>query len=405
MVKSTLQGILGLDMGLGKTVIAIAIMCDLQCGRTIIVLPLQLLEQWRASILRFSTLTAKEVVIYHGSKRHSVCLDSGVRVVLTTYDVVRMEMKVSGSVLFTGFDCVIFDEAHRLRNRNTKSYGACQWLTKACRHRWLLSGTVIHNSINDLHALAELLGVGDSLGTTSQTAMQQWKQRYYYRLTKAEANLQLPPKVVVEHHLEFDRAHIEVYVDLFAEMKEVYQDYLSDGTQMNFSNLLGKILRLRQCCNHPDAMLTDQLYQVDRNHHTGQPSAKFQKILELIQASPSDDKILIFSQWGHSLKVLAQYLTEHGCTHLSYNGQMTLDDKNRTLDRFKTANTEQSMLITLTSGGVGLDLSFANHVILLDSWWNPALEEQASDRPCIESDKPSQWRSIDCICRAPSRNG
>lgn len=159
----------------------------------------------------------------------------------------------------------------------------------------------------------------------------------------------------------------------------MYEDYTSNPTQLNFSYLLVKVLRLRQCCNHSDAALDEKHYKMPSNRHDKQSSAKFNKIFEIIDSAPSSDKLIVFSQWEHSLHILGNRLRERGVSHLQYNGSFDISERNQTIQEFRTGE-KRVLLITLTSGGVGLDMSFANHVILLDSWWNQALEEQAIDR-------------------------
>ncbi len=379
--KKNNKGIIGIDMGLGKTVITISIICEQKYGKTIIILPLQLIEQWQLSIKKFSNIT--EVGIYHGSNRNLMDFDK-YRIILTTYDIVRLDMEDDLSLLNrsrTFFDCIILDEAHKIRNNETRTYRSCNLLGTNCASKWLLTGTVIHNNFEDFMSLACFLETEgfDRSDFNLQDLLQHWKNEYYYVLKKKDCVLSLPQKNITEHVLEFDDDHNSVYLETFNEVKEVYSDYLSNSTRMNFSHLLVKILRLRQCCNHPDSMLNDQLYGLGKNLHKNSYSAKFKKTVEIIQKTPYDDKILIFSQWSHSLSVLGKYLSENKIDYLQYNGSINIDKKNEILKVFREGNCK-ILLITITAGGVGLDLNFANHVIIMDSWWNPALEEQAIDR-------------------------
>jgi len=381
--QSISRGILGLDMGLGKTVTMISIICDRNYEKIIIALPLQLLEQWSQEIQKFSNLKKEDICVYQGPKRNMMNFTKH-RIILTTYDVIRVDMSDRTSILYQfrdQFDCIVLDEAHKIRNKETKTYESCYALGRYCESKWLLTGTVIHNQFEDFITLAGFLDVPDfnHKVINDQQLLQDWKKRYYYRLTKAQCHLQLPEKSLHEHHLEFDEEHWESYIDIFTEIKQIYADYVSNPTQLNFQCLLSKILRLRQCCNHPDAMLSEKFYRLEKNLHKNSHSAKFKKILEIINTSPIDDKILIFSQWEHSLTVLGKYLKENNVEYLEYNGNINIDTKNIILRKFKETSTKV-LLVTLTSGGVGLNLNFANHVIIMDSWWNPALEEQAIDR-------------------------
>jgi len=381
--RSTNCGIIGLEMGLGKTVITLAMICERNYRAIVVVLPLQILDQWRQSIMRFTNLNATEVCVFQGPRRKSMDL-SRYRVVLTTYDVVRTDMDNPDSTLFQArrrFDCLILDEAHKIRNKKTQSYATCCLLGGDIPAKWLLTGTTIINKFADFFTLCEFLDVPGFSRDTFKSATQaaDWRKKYYFRMSKLEANLKLPDKSFHQHYLEFDDKHYQDYITLYVEATVLYQKYLADPTQLNFSVLLVKILRLRQCCNHPDAILDQESYQIEENRHDDQSSAKFNKILDIIHQMPVDDKVLIFSQWSHSLEILSSHLRSEGICFLEYNGSQEIGERNRILTNFRNG-TKQVLLITITAGGVGLDLSFANHIIIMDSWWNQALEDQAIDR-------------------------
>jgi SNF2 family DNA or RNA helicase len=295
------KGIIGLDMGLGKTVITIAILCAGAYQRTMIVLPLALLNQWHESFKKFTDIPHKEICLYQGRYRKALNLKD-YRIVLTTYDVIRTDMTDANSPLYRAigeFDCAVLDEAHKIRNKKTQLYLACRDLFASATSKWLLSGTVIHNNFTDFVNLIDFLDLPDfdPKKIKSQETLAQWKSQYYYRLTKSQCDLRLPDKTITQHMLGFDEAHIDVYVDVFAEVKEMYDQYLRMPTRVNYNNLLSKILRLRQCCNHPDSMLSQEQYQVDVYRHSSPTSAKFTKIAQILHDKPNNDKILIFSQW------------------------------------------------------------------------------------------------------------
>jgi SNF2 family DNA or RNA helicase len=381
----TPKGIIGLDMGLGKTVITVAMICAKNYRHVLIVLPLQIVEQWRKSILKFTNLTEKDICVYQGHSRKSANLQSH-RIVITTYDVVRYDMADNQSKLFQAvnpknlFDCMILDEAHKLRNKKTATYASCCQLGHDLECKWLLTGTTIHNKFSDFGNLCGFLGLSHL--TTSEL-----RTKYYFRLTKTQCAqfIQLPEKSIHAHELRFEELdceptlHHETYLELYAEVKELYEDYLSDTTSVSFTCLLTKVLRLRQCCNHIDATLDEKHYQLENNRHDLLSSPKFDKTIQIINSAPKEDKLIIFSQWEHSLTLLSNHLLVNQIEYLTYNGSQDINVRNQILTQFRDGPA-RVLLITLTSGGVGLDMSFANHVILLDSWWNQALEEQAIDR-------------------------
>lgn len=381
--QSVDRGIIGLEMGLGKTVITLAMICRKNYKRTLIVLPLQIIEQWRSSLVKFTNLKEGDIAIYQGPKRKSLNL-LRYRVIITTYDVIRMEMPDEDSLLYNArefFECIILDEAHKIRNKKTQTFRTCSDLAANITAKWLLTGTTIHNKFQDFLTLCEFLKLSGISKTefTKVVTSAEWKKKYYYRLTKAQCDLQLPEKTIHEHFLNFDEEHSDDYQQLLDEIKEIYETYMANPTQLQFSHLIVKILRLRQCCNHMDAHLDPAHYKLARNRHDQATSAKFAKIIEIIQAAKRGDKLLIFSQWAHSLHLLAKQLDRYWIEYLQYDGSLDIGEKNQVLQEFKEGQA-QVLMLTITSGGVGLDMSCANHVILMDSWWNQALEEQAIDR-------------------------
>jgi SNF2 family DNA or RNA helicase len=379
------SGIIGLDMGLGKTATTISIICSRNYAKTIIVLPLSIIIQWKSEFKKFTDLKDGELVIYQGRKRKRADFDKA-RIVLTTYDVIRKDLNNFKSLIYKWkrrFDCIVLDEAHRIRNEETQTYEQCYDLGKHCQSKWLLTGTVIQNSFDDIATLVKFLNLKehnyDWFKSADEDQIKKWRDMYYYRLMKEDCDIPLPEKSLHEHFLEFDSEHEASYKEVFAEVRKIYTDYLVDPSSMNFNCLLEKILRLRQCCNHPDAMLSEEAYQLVVNQHQNMFSAKFNKIRDIVDETPSDDKILIFSQWTHSLDLLANFLNKHGISFIKFNGKLTVDEKNEVVEEFREGSAKV-MLVTITSGGVGLNLNCANHVIILDSWWNQALEEQAIDR-------------------------
>lgn len=297
----------------------------------------------------------------------------------------------------TPFDGVIFDEAHKLRNEKTQICQQCKRLIDGIHHRWLLTGTVIINKFRDVYNLFQFLEipglspswfhykpmdtteasgsfVGPSTGPSTSSSHQpmvptERVYQFYYRLTKEQCLLDLPEKHVQTHHLTFDENHYSDYFEIFLEVKELYKIAQNTRKKENWAMLLVKILRLRQSCNHPEAILNAQT-RIEAPAYQGPAPAKFQKILEIVKAMPKNDRLIIFSQWTTSLQLVGQYLTQQGYSSLEYNGSMGISARNQVLSQFDSAKSPKILLISLTAGGIGLNLTSANHVILLDQWWN-----------------------------------
>ena len=367
-------GIIGLDMGLGKTVITLELIQQRNYQHIIIVLPLAIVQQWRSAINKFTQIKPNQVCIFQGSGRKSLVLNK-YRVVLTTYETIRYEVKCPDSQLFANsFDCMILDEAHRIRNIKTATHQSCYMIGQFIESKWLLTGTTIHNTYADFVALCKFLDL-DQLDNSRN-----WQKNFYYRITKKESGIELPEKSYHEHFLNFDQEHLEYYTELLLDVKNIYLDYLSSPDRFKMDIILAKITRLRQMCNHPDAILNDKTSIISYNRHDEIVSAKFLKIVDIVFQMPFNDKIIIFSQWEMTLNLLQQLLGDLGYNCLEFNGSLSNSQRESVLRQFRTSPQHNILLMTIKSGGVGLDLSCANHIILIDSWWNQATEEQAIDR-------------------------
>jgi SNF2 family DNA or RNA helicase len=356
-------------MGLGKTVISISLLCDRQYEHTLVVLPLPIITQWYESLRKFTDLLPSEISIYHGKSRKNMNL-RGSRVILTTYDIVRRDLVDYTSVLsqFVPYlNCLILDEAHKIRNKKTKTNAICELLKHKGEDIWLLTGTVIMNKYEDFSTLRDYLEVGETAKLRD----------YYIHLSKSECDLKLPSRSFEEHILQLSKLEREEYSKILQEIGKSAGDYRSEPSQDNLRVILVKILRLRQCCNHPDASLTAKMYnmKVDKTAI----SSKFQTILDLLRQKPEGDSVVIFSQWTHTLRILSELLTIHKLSHVLFHGDLSESEREHVLGDFKRGRP-RIMLINIHAGGVGIELTAANHVILLDSWWNTALEQQAIDR-------------------------
>jgi len=378
------KGIIGLDMGLGKTVISVALLCNKQYKRTLIVVPLQIIQQWKTALLRFSTLKDDNIAIYQGKKRMSINFNRH-SIILTTYDCVRRDMQDTNSTLYKnkeGFDCMFMDEAHKIRNIKSQTYTSCIQLGEFIENKWLLTGTPIHNDINDFISLCKFINICEKNSCPDKQTLLDLKKLYYYRLMKSNVflNDELPKKTIHKHILKFNghSDHYRVYTGLQNNIYNLYEKFLADPVNYSFERIISKILRLRQCCNHIDACLDEYHFKIQRNRHLDLSSPKFNKILDILKGLGTE-KIIIFSQWTQSLSILGNFLNNNNINYYQYDGSLNIDDKNLLLNKFRDGSTNV-LLMTIASGGVGLDMSYANNIILLDSWWNQALENQAIDR-------------------------
>jgi len=373
------KGILGYDMGLGKTPITIKYLCDnsdkLRCA--LVVMPLSLLEQWYDSVLKFSDLKSENVVIYHGKEKENYKYMSEHRVLLTNYDSLKCEKLRLYCKLFV--DCVVVDEAHILRNSKTQKWKYVSDLSVNMSHRWLLTGTPIHNSLRDFESLSALCN-GIYL---PYELLQEWKQVYYRRKMKSDDDivmkLNLPLKNVLVHELKLSVEHREEYNTIYTDSREFLMGN-GETRGYNFGCVLAKITRLLQACNHPELTLTGELREVW--NYGNVTSVKFECVKSLINEMPSDEKMVIFSRWNGSLRLLSEELKRKfpDLQLYDYNGGMTLGAKNMNLSAFKSYTGKCVLLANTLAGGCGLNLVESNHLILLEPSWTSATEQQAIDR-------------------------
>jgi len=246
--------ILALDMGLGKTIITLSIICDQKYDRVLIISPLCVIHHWYQHILEFTNLTTSDVILYHGPKRNQFCL-TRYQVIITTYDLVRRDQRSHQSTPLNQLehiDCTIFDEAHIIRNTKTKGFAACKMLSLKSRHNLLLTGTTIHNRIQDLGALIDILNI-PQYGTkwfksaNFKKQLQRWKHHYYYTLQKNDVLDSLPVKQIEQHQLSYQTKEHRTYNRL---EKKLIVDYLKKKDISSRECVLPLLLKLRQACNH-----------------------------------------------------------------------------------------------------------------------------------------------------------
>ena len=178
-----------------------------------------------------------------------------------------------------------------------------------------------------------------------------------------------------------DPLHQESYDALYEGARTLYQQHLLSPANVDIGCVLVKILRLRQSCNHIDACLEREEFKNPEMRHSEMSSSKIDKIMEILGNVPQGEKTIIFSQWSQTLQILTYHLQEANVEYFQYNGSMSISQKNSVLEQFRKTPTSAVLLMTLQSGSLGLNLSdCSNNVILIDSWFNKALEEQAIDR-------------------------
>ena len=383
-----LGGFLADEMGLGKTAQTIAHICtEHAAGRldrpVLIVMPTSLVANWQAELERFAPHLT--VATLHGQGREARRAQlEGISVVLTTYAVLARDAEPMREI---AWHMIVLDEAQAIKSPDAKATRAvCQL---EARHRVCLSGTPIENNLDELWSQFAFLQpglLGDRRSFTKRfrspiekegdpLRRSQLSRRircFILRRTKAEVATELPPKETILRHINMGPEQRELYDTIRATLHDSVRDQLSElGPNQGRFVVLNALLKLRQACCDP------RLVKLASGQSEA-ASAKLDTLMEMISGMlPEGRRILIFSQFTSMLDLIKPRLTEAGHEFVELRGD--------TRDRAEPVRAFQAgevplFLISLKAGGRGLNLTAADTVIHYDPWWNPAVEDQASDR-------------------------
>jgi superfamily II DNA or RNA helicase len=379
-------GCLADDMGLGKTVQVLALLESRRqdegrkkTGPSLVVVPKSLVFNWKSEAARFAPRL--EVLDHTGIERsrdadHLRRFD----LVVTTYGTLRRDAAFLKDVQF---DYVILDESQAVKNSRTQAAKAVRVLRG--NHRLALSGTPVENHLGELWSLFEFLnpgmlgsspvfdglaraGAGDGDGLLP---LKRALRPFILRRTKDQVLDDLPPKLEQTIHCDLEPAERKHYDEIRAYYRASLLGKIeSAGLQRSKIQVLEALLRLRQAACHPGL--------VDRRR-TGEPSAKLELLLDrLEEVSKEGHKALVFSQFTSFLAIVKDRLDRLGLAHEYLDGRTR--DRAARVARFQTDPACKLFLVSLKAGGLGLNLTAAEYVFLLDPWWNPAVESQAIDR-------------------------
>jgi superfamily II DNA or RNA helicase len=402
-----LNGILADDMGLGKTIQALAhLLIEKQQGRltkpVLIVAPTSVIFNWANEIEKFTPQLTYQVL--HGSKRHQHfgCIEglempeSGekpVDIIITSYALITKDLDLYSEQKFY---YLILDEAHYIKNTKTKLYQA--FMSLKAEHKLCLTGTPMENHLGEFWAQFNFLLPGFLGGQRQFTKLfrtpiekhgelerkQLLNQRikpFILRRTKDKIATELPPKTEIVQKLRIEGKQAELYESVRLAMDSRLKDIIADkGLKRSQIEVLDALLKLRQVCNHPKLLSLEGAKKVNQ-------SAKLDYLMETLPEQIDEGrKILIFSQFTSMLALIEDELVAEGIDFVKLTGATT--KRQEVVDKFQRGEVPV-FLISLRAGGVGLNLTAADTVIHFDPWWNPAVENQATDRAYrIGQDKP-----------------
>ncbi|ETX00050.1 MAG: helicase [Candidatus Entotheonella factor] len=367
--QAGLGAMLADDMGLGKTLQAL---CAVH-GRALVVAPTSVLHNWAEEIRRFRP--SLRCAIYHGPQRR---IDPQADVTLTTYAILRLDI---GTLAPQSWDTVILDEAQNIKNPESQVAQAAYQLQSD--FRLTLSGTPIENRLDELWSQFHFLNRGllggrqdfqsryvKAITHGQPGAAERLRERlrpFILRRRKQEVATELPPRTEVVLRCVLTEDEHGVYNAIQAATREDVIKRLAAGGSV--LEALEALLRLRQAACHAGLV----------PGHEAPTSSKVELLIETLDQVIADShKALVFSQWTALLDRVEPHLREAGMDFVRLDG--TTRDRAGVVQRFQANDGPPVMLISLRAGGVGLNLTAADHVFLLDPWWNPAVEDQAADR-------------------------
>jgi superfamily II DNA or RNA helicase len=384
--KYRFGGILADDMGLGKTIQALTLIKSLpDQGPSLIVCPRSLIYNWAAEIDKFYPGTA--FLVYHGIPEERAkfrAFFDAQEIIITTYDIVVNDSEALRDYVF---HYCILDEAQHIKNRQTGRAKECKKIK--ARFRLVITGTPVENHLEDLWSLFDFLmpkyledlpqfkaKYVESLKKPnyqeSLTVLKQKIAPFMLRRQKAAVLPELPPKMVIIRNVLFSKLQEDVYQTI---LKQVQQEILNAvahfGLEKSRLTVLSALTKLRQLCDHPSLALPEIGAEAD--------SGKMEALMEVInEAIDGGHKIVVFSQFVRMLKLIRAKLQKLGVNFVYLDGSTT--DRMGRINCFNNTPEIPVFLISLKAGGVGINLTAADIVIHTDPWWNPMVEEQATDR-------------------------
>jgi superfamily II DNA or RNA helicase len=365
------------DMGLGKTLQSIACIQ----GRTLVVCPTSVLQSWADQIAEFRP--SLKVTLYHGGARAAslATLGDGGGVVLTSYGILRLDQEKLAAV---EWDTVILDETQVIKNPDSQIARAAHRLRGG--FRIALSGTPVENKLDDLWSQFQFLNpgllwkrseflqrFGDAMRSGNPRKIDKLRSRirpFLLRRKKTDVAPELPPRTEVVLHCDLGEEEMNVYRTILASSKQEVLEKLGSGGSVFAA--LEMLLRLRQACCHPALVPGSGL-------DGAFGSAKLNLLLESLEESLDlGHRALVFSQWTSLLDLVEKRLSEKEVRFSRLDGATR--GREQVVSAFQKDDGPPVMLLSLKAGGVGITLTAADHIYILDPWWNPAAEDQAADR-------------------------
>lgn len=387
--KYSFGGCLADDMGLGKTVQTLALLQKIKEENqaeaihttSLIVMPTSLVYNWLNEAKKFAPKL--KIHSHTGSFRNKeVEIFSNYDVVFTTYGITRVDIELLKTLYF---NYIILDESQNIKNPASKSFKAVKALKS--KNKLILSGTPVENTVNDLWTQMSfinpgLLGNQHFFYTEFVVPIEKKKDEekalklqalikpFVLRRTKAQVATELPAKTENLFYCQMSEDQKEYYEKIKSEYRNALLVNMEDGTfKRSQIQVLQGLTKLRQIANHP--LMIDEGYEGD--------SGKFESVIHTLESVLSrGHKVLVFSQFVKQLDIYKRYFNDQNVPFAYLDGATS--KRGEVVKEFQANKDIKLFLISIKAGGVGLNLTEADYVFILDPWWNPAVEQQAIDR-------------------------
>lgn len=348
---------------------------------SLIIMPTSLIYNWLNEATKFAPQL--KLMIHTGALRNKIAGHfEHYDVVITTYGISRIDIDVLKGFYF---DYIILDESQNIKNPSSKSFKSVKLLKS--RFKLILSGTPVENSVNDLWTQMSFINPGllgsqqffiNEFVTPIEKKKDEEKARklqalikpFVLRRTKEQVATELPPKTENLFYSKMSDEQAEVYENVKSEYRNELLKSLEDGTfAKSQMQVLQGLIKLRQIANHPS--MIDDNYEGD--------SGKFEDVTHTLNnVLDGGHKVLIFSQFVKQLTIYRQHFEKEHIPYLYLDG--STQNRGEIVKKFQEDEKTRVFLISIKAGGVGLNLTEADYVFILDPWWNPAVEQQAIDR-------------------------
>jgi SNF2 family DNA or RNA helicase len=402
-----LGGILADDMGLGKTIQLLSLIAADRCGPTLLVCPMSLVGNWQREAARFTP--DLRVHVHHGADRLDgdslAAALAGADLVVTSYGVATRDREALSGITWARVVC---DEAQNIKNHATKQARAVRSLPAATRIA--LTGTPVENRLSELWSIMEftnpgLLGPSERFrerfavpiernsSDEAAQALQRLTRPFVLRRLKTDKTIisDLPDKQEMKVWCNLTPEQASLYAATVADMLSRIEEASDDISRRGL--VLATMAKLKQVCNHPAHLLGDGSRLPGRSGKL----ARLEEICDEIVAE--GDKALCFTQYAEFGRMLQPHLAGRlGCPVLFLHGGTPKRQRDALVETFGSLDEPAVFLLSLKAGGTGLNLTAASHVIHVDRWWNPAVEDQATDRAFrIGQQRNVQVRKFVCV--------